>query len=72
MTQNLWPGIILIRLVKEDISPHQALEALVKFTLPNKGQTEVSEELHLIRTPQGDGMLPSPITKFCNDINDMI
>lgn len=59
MTQNLRPAIILIRLVKEGISPRQAL---VKFTLPNKGQAEVKEQLSSIRALQGDGRMPDFIT----------
>lgn len=61
MTQNLWRAIILIRLVKEGISPRQAL---VKFTLPNKGQAEVTEQLYSIRAVQGDGRMPNFITSM--------
>lgn len=61
MTQNLWRGIILIRLVKEGISAGQAL---VKFILPNKGQAEVREHLHSLRALQGDGRMPDFITSM--------
>jgi len=61
MTQNLWRAIILIRLVKKGISPRQAL---VKFTLPNKGQAEVREQFHSITALQGDGRMPNVITSM--------